>query len=107
MPMKTYTVAIHDAPNTTRKGHIVTFAREGRPLVDVALHKTSGGYAADHPRSGYAIRPFDQLARFGSPVPLTEAKAKASLLTMLDELKGYERLREACDRYPVLNPDFN
>ena len=105
MPMKTYTVAIHDAPNTTRKGHIVTFAREGCPPVDVALYRTSGGYAADHPRSGYAIRPFDQLARFGRPVPLAEAKA--SLLTMLDDLEGYERIREACDRYPVLNPDFN
>lgn len=105
MPMKTYNVAMMDAPNKSRKAHIVTFARDGKPPVDVALYKTGGGYAADHPRSGYAIRPFDQISRYGGPVRLTEAKA--SLLTMLDDLEGYERIIQACDRYPVLNPDFN
>lgn len=105
MAMKSYNVAMMDAAPKTRKAHIITFTRDGQPPVDVALYKTSGGYAADHPRSGYAIRAFDQICRFGPAVSFAEAKA--SLTMMLDEMEGYERIREACHRYPVLNPDFN
>ena len=102
--MKTYLVARHDAEPTPRKAHIVTFTRTGQPPLDVALYRTSGGYAADHPRTGHAIRPFDQISQRGSPVTLKEAKD--SLLFMLDDMEGYERIREGCRALPVLNPDF-
>ena len=48
-----------------------------------------GGYHADHPRSGYAMKVFDQVSRFGPPVSFAEAKT--SLETMLDEMDGYAR----------------
>ncbi|WP_299794219.1 hypothetical protein [uncultured Marivita sp.] len=104
MPIKTYTIATNRAETEPRKGHIVSFAREGQTPVDVALYKTSGGYAADHPRTGYAIRAFDQISRMGPPVPFKAAKE--SLLFMLDDMEGYERIREGCRALPVLNPDF-
>ena len=105
MPMKTYTIASRDAAPRTRKAHIITFSRDGQPPVDVALYKGQGGYLADHPRSGYALKVFDQVAQLGPPVSFAEAKS--SLEMMLDELRGYEKVREAAAGLPVLNPDFN
>ena len=104
MPMRTYAVARHDAPNDFRKGYIVTFARDGQPPLDVALHRTARGYLADHPRSGYSIGAFDQVSHWGKPVTLAEAKD--SLMMLLDEMKGYERIREGCKALHVLNPAF-
>lgn len=105
MPMRTYTIASSHAEPETRKAHIITFTRAGQPPVDVAIYKAQGGYHADHPRSGYAMRVFDQVSRFGPPVSFTEAKS--SLQTMLDEMDGYEKIREAAARLPVLNSTFN
>jgi len=102
--MKTYTIATSSPETQTRRGHIVSFARDGQPPVDVALYRTDHGYAADHPRTGYAMRAFDQIATRSQPVRLAEAKE--SLLFMLDDMEGYERIREGCSRLPVLNPDF-
>ena len=104
MPLKTYAVARQDAPTTLRKGHIVTFARDGQPRLDVALHRSPRGFLADHPRSGYSIPGFDQVTPWGQPVPLAEATDR--LLFLLDEMKGYERIRDGSKSQPVLNPSF-
>ena len=74
MPMRTYAVARRDAPNEFRKGQIVTFAREGQPPLDVALHRTARGLLADHPRSGHSIGAFDQVSQWGNLVTLAEAR---------------------------------
>lgn len=105
MPMRTYTIASSRAEPETRKAHIITFTRTGQPPVDVAIYKAQGGYHVDHPRSGYAMKVFDQVCRFGPPVSFAEAKG--SLETMLDEMDGYEKIREAAARLPVLNSTFN
>lgn len=105
MPMRTYTIASSHSDPETRKAHIITFSRDGQPRVDVAIYKAQGGYLADHPRSGYALKAFDQVSRFGAPVSFAEAKS--SLEMMLDELNGYEKILEAAAQLPVLNSDFN
>ncbi|WP_288960213.1 hypothetical protein [uncultured Sulfitobacter sp.] len=105
MPMRTYTIASSHAEPETRKAHIITFSRAGQPPVDVAIYKAHGGYQVDHPRSGYAMKVFDQVSRFGSPVSF--ADAKSSLEIMLDQMDGYEKIREAAARLPVLNEAFN
>mgnify|MGYP003122943931 CR=1 FL=1 len=105
MPMKSYTIASSHAEPETRKAHIITFSRAGQPPVDVAIYKAQGGYHADHPRSGYAMKVFDQVSRFGPPVSFAEAKS--ALETMLDEMDGYAKIQEAAARLPVLNSTFN
>lgn len=105
MPLRTYTIATSRTAPETRQAHIITFARDGQPPVDVALYKGRGGYCADHPRSGYALKAFDQVTQFGPPVSFAEAKS--SLKMMLDELRGYEKIRDAAARLPVLNSAFN
>tara|TARA_R100001369_G_scaffold19965_1_gene36298 strand:+ start:2677 stop:2994 length:318 start_codon:yes stop_codon:yes gene_type:complete len=105
MPLRTYTIASSHAEPETRKAHIITFSRAGKPPLDVALYKAQGGYNADHPRSGHALKAFDQVSPFGKPVSFAEAKR--SLETMLDEMDGYEKISEAAARLPVLNDAFN
>lgn len=72
MPMKTYALAMRDGSRKTRQAHVVRFARDGHPPLEVALHRTPDGTTADHPRSGTArpvsVRTGSPLARVPRPV---------------------------------------
>lgn len=104
MPMKTYLIDRHEMEPEPRKGHIVRLSLSGFRSVDIALHRCSRGYLADHPRSGRSLKALDQTTPWGQPVRLPEAKA--GLVAMMEDRALFEAVKTEAARLPILNPQF-
>ena len=102
MSTREYTLAVNRGPAVTRRGHVLRITLEGAAPFDLALHRVSGGYAVDHPRSGYSLKALNQTRLFGPRVTLAEAKVALQESVKNLTLDHLARLTEA----PTLNEGF-
>ena len=104
MPMKTYLIARHDMDPAPRKGHIVRLSMPGYRSIEIALHRNSRGYLADHPRSGHRIPQLDQVTPWGRPVRLPEAIE--GLTAQMADRPMFGAVKAEAARLPILNASF-
>lgn len=104
MTMKTYQTQLECGETELRKGHIIRVDGTDGTNIDIGLYKVKGGYAADHVRSGLALKLLDQVSRFGPPVKLSEAKEE--VVAWLSETHHYAAVKITALKCKVLNPEF-